>query len=189
MVWRNSTSCFTLVEVAEPFILMLYQTWARKHSLQVLHVSSADEVYHRWSCQKTPKTLKTAAKFLSFLFELPEVQSFSLNHKIKWRFNLELAPWRGDFFERMLTVVSRKFLRTRSWRMTSIWLQWWKWNVYWTLDHSTMCPQTIQRNPWRLLICWQKGDFCPSLTNVHLLKKIKRKSNSSPEGSVICLNF
>ena len=53
----------------------------------------------RLSCQKTPKTLETAAKFLSFLFELPEVRSFSLNHKIKWRFNLELAPWRGGVFD------------------------------------------------------------------------------------------
>ena len=37
------------------------------------------------------KTFKTAARFLSSIFELPEVQSFLLNHKVKWKFNLERA--------------------------------------------------------------------------------------------------
>ena len=53
------------------------------------------------------QTFKTVAKFLSSLFELPEVQDLLLNHKIKWRFNLELAPWWGGFFERMTRCVRR----------------------------------------------------------------------------------
>ena len=53
------------------------------------------------------KTFKSAAKLLLSLFELPEVQSLLLNHKIKWRFNLELAPWWGGFFERMIRCVKR----------------------------------------------------------------------------------
>ena len=72
--------------------------------------------------------------------------------------------------------------------MTSFWLLWWKRNVYRTRDHSHMYPQTIQRNPLRLLICWQGGEFCPSLTNLQPLKKMKLMSNSSPEG-VIFLNW
>ena len=72
--------------------------------------------------------------------------------------------------------------------MTSFWLLWWKRNVYRTRDLSHMYPQTIQRNPLRLLICWQGGEFCPSLTNLQPLKKMKLMSNSSPEG-VIFLNW
>ena len=53
------------------------------------------------------KTFKTTAKFLSSIFELPEVQTFLLNHKVKWRFNLERAPWWGGFFERMVRCVKR----------------------------------------------------------------------------------
>ena len=53
------------------------------------------------------KTFKTAARFLSSIFELPEVQSFLLNHKVKWKFNLERAPWWGGFFERMVRCVKR----------------------------------------------------------------------------------
>ena len=68
--------------------------------------------------------------------------------------------------------------------MTSFWLLWWKWNVYRTRDHSPMYPQTIQRNLLRLLICWQGGEFCPSLTNLQPLKKMKLMSDSSPEGVI-----
>ena len=53
------------------------------------------------------QVFKTAAKFLSSLFELPEVQSFLLDHKIEWRFNLELAPWWGGFLEHMIRCVKR----------------------------------------------------------------------------------
>ena len=53
------------------------------------------------------QTVKTAAKFLSSLFELPEVQSFLLDHKTDWRSNLKLAPWWGGFFEHMIRCVKR----------------------------------------------------------------------------------
>ena len=53
------------------------------------------------------KTFKTAARFLSSIFELPEVQRFLLNHKVKWKFNLERAPWWDGFFERMVRCVKR----------------------------------------------------------------------------------
>ena len=53
------------------------------------------------------KTFKTAARFLSSIFEIPEVQGFLLNHKVKWKFNLERAPWWGGFFEHMVQFVKR----------------------------------------------------------------------------------
>ena len=43
----------------------------------------------RWVVSDNAKTFKTAARFLSSIFELPELQSFLLNHKVKWKFNLE----------------------------------------------------------------------------------------------------
>ena len=72
--------------------------------------------FKRFSCRRgiprlvvsdNAKTFKTSARFLSSIFELPEVQSFLLNHKVKWRFNLEKAPWWGGFFERMIRCVKR----------------------------------------------------------------------------------
>ena len=72
--------------------------------------------FKRFSCRRgiprlvvsdNAKTSKTSATFLSSIFELPEVQSFLLNHKVKWRFNLEKAPWWGGFFERMVRCVKR----------------------------------------------------------------------------------
>ena len=53
------------------------------------------------------KTFKTAARFLSSIFELREVQNFLLNHKVKWKFNLERASWWGGFFEHMVRCVKR----------------------------------------------------------------------------------
>ena len=101
---RGSTSCCKLVEVPEK--LILYQTRARTHSVEAWKDSSAGEVYQSWLSDNA-QTFKTVAKFLSSLFELPEVQDLLLNHKIKWRFNLELAPWWGGFFERMTRCVRR----------------------------------------------------------------------------------
>ena len=53
------------------------------------------------------KTFKTNARVLSSVFELPEVQRYLLNLKVKWRFNLERAPWWGGFFERLIRPVKR----------------------------------------------------------------------------------
>ena len=41
------------------------------------------------------KTFKSSAKKLCALFELPEVLKLFCELKIKWRFNLERAPWWG----------------------------------------------------------------------------------------------
>ena len=53
------------------------------------------------------KTFKTAARVLSSLFKLPEVQRYLLNLKVKWRFNLESDSWWGGFFERLIRSVKR----------------------------------------------------------------------------------
>lgn len=53
------------------------------------------------------KTFKSAARLLSAVFELPEVQHFLLNLKATWRFNLERAPWWGGFIERLIRCVKR----------------------------------------------------------------------------------
>jgi len=52
------------------------------------------------------KTFKTAARFLSSIFELPEVQSFLLNHKER-RNLIENAgaPWWDGLSERMVQCI------------------------------------------------------------------------------------
>jgi len=49
---------------------------------------------------------------MSSIFELPEVQSFLLNHKVKWKFNSERAPWWGSFFEHMVRCVKRRLKKS-----------------------------------------------------------------------------
>ena len=53
------------------------------------------------------KTFKTAARVLSTVFDLADIQRYLLNLKVKWRFNLERAPWWGVFFERLIRCVKR----------------------------------------------------------------------------------
>ena len=37
----------------------------------------------------------------------PDVISYSTNGKIKWTFIVELAPWMGGFYERLIGLVKR----------------------------------------------------------------------------------
>ena len=36
-----------------------------------------------------------------------EAQSYSSNEKIKWRYIVELAPWMGGFYERLVELIKR----------------------------------------------------------------------------------
>ena len=53
------------------------------------------------------KTLKSASRKLSSLFECPDVMNHFTSSKIKWSFILEKAPWWGGFYERMIKSVKR----------------------------------------------------------------------------------
>ena len=48
------------------------------------------------------KTFKSVSGTLEALFNLPSVQAYFSENKIRWRFNLEKAPWWGGFFERLV---------------------------------------------------------------------------------------
>ena len=53
------------------------------------------------------KTFKAAGKALKKLYNHPEVANELSSKMIEWKFNLERAPWRGGFFERMVGFVKR----------------------------------------------------------------------------------
>ena len=53
------------------------------------------------------KSFKSAAGTLVALFELSEVKKYFTENKIRWRFNLEKAPWWGGFFERLVKSTKR----------------------------------------------------------------------------------
>ena len=53
------------------------------------------------------KTFKSASGTLEALFNLPSVQAYFSENKIRWRFNLEKAPWWGGFFERLVKSTKR----------------------------------------------------------------------------------
>ena len=51
------------------------------------------------------KTFKAADKALKKLYNHPEVANELSSKMIKWKFNLERAPWWGGVFERMVGCV------------------------------------------------------------------------------------
>lgn len=53
------------------------------------------------------KTFKSAAKYLDKVFKDEAVQKYLSGHGIHWQFNVELAPWWGGAFERMVRSTKR----------------------------------------------------------------------------------
>ena len=53
------------------------------------------------------KTFKATAKGLKKLYSNKELQGYLEGDRIEWRFNLERAPWWGDFFKKMVRCVKR----------------------------------------------------------------------------------
>ena len=57
------------------------------------------------------KTFKATAKWLKKLYVTSQVRRYLQENKVYWRFNLELAPWWGGFFERLVGSVKRTLRR------------------------------------------------------------------------------
>ena len=53
------------------------------------------------------KTLKATAKWLKKLYATSQVRRYLQENRVNWRFNLELAPWWGGFYERLVGSVKR----------------------------------------------------------------------------------
>ena len=53
------------------------------------------------------KTFKSTARFLKKLKVNRKFQAFLEVKRIKWKFNLEVSPWQGGHFERMVRSVKR----------------------------------------------------------------------------------
>ena len=53
------------------------------------------------------KTFKSTAKLLKKLAKDPDVVDFLQSRRIEWKFNLEVSPWQGGHFERMVGCVKR----------------------------------------------------------------------------------
>ena len=51
------------------------------------------------------RTFQATEKALNELFNHPEVRADLGNMRVEWKFNLERAPWWGEFFERMVASV------------------------------------------------------------------------------------
>ena len=45
------------------------------------------------------------------LFKRREIQAYLANKRIKWHYNLELAPWWGGFYERHVGLVKKSSKR------------------------------------------------------------------------------
>ena len=58
------------------------------------------------------KTFVSAAQTIEQLFDSDEVQHYLSGLKVKWKFNLEKAPWWGGFFERMIQSMKRCLKKT-----------------------------------------------------------------------------
>ena len=53
------------------------------------------------------KTFKSTAKLLKSLARDPEVVTYLQSSRIEWKFNLEVSPWQGGHFERLIGCVKR----------------------------------------------------------------------------------
>ena len=53
------------------------------------------------------RTFKSTAKLLKSLARDPEVATYLQSCRIEWKFNLELSPWQGGHFERLIGCVKR----------------------------------------------------------------------------------
>ena len=53
------------------------------------------------------KTFKASAKLLRKLYADVRVRDFLNSRRIRWKFNLELSPWQGGHYERMVKSVKR----------------------------------------------------------------------------------
>ena len=51
------------------------------------------------------KNFKSANQQLSALFELPSVQRYLAEKRVRWQFNLDRASWYGGIFERLIKSV------------------------------------------------------------------------------------
>ena len=58
------------------------------------------------------KTFESVAQTIEQLFESQEVQQHLSGLKVKWRFNLEKAPYWGRFFEPMIQSMKRYVKKT-----------------------------------------------------------------------------
>ena len=55
---------------------------------------------------------ETIDKIWSQILVEPEVTSYSLTERIRWKFIVELAPWMGGFYERLIGLVKRSLRKT-----------------------------------------------------------------------------
>ena len=53
------------------------------------------------------RTFKSAAKLIEALFSEPKLMTYLDETCVKWKFNLEKAPWQGGIFERMIKSAKR----------------------------------------------------------------------------------
>ena len=53
------------------------------------------------------KTFKSAAHIMQKVLESPEVAKAFTRLQVKWKFNLEKAPWHGGLFERLIKSAKR----------------------------------------------------------------------------------
>jgi len=53
----------------------------------------------------------------------PETQSYLANEGIKWSFTIELAPWMGGFYERLIALVNQSLERVLE-RFVLLWFSW-----------------------------------------------------------------
>lgn len=67
------------------------------------------------------QTFKTASNTLHVIWKsvitCEEVQSYVCNKGVKWTFIVELAPWMGGFYERLVSLVKRALRKTLSRKM------------------------------------------------------------------------
>ena len=55
---------------------------------------------------------KTLEQAIHEVLASERVQTYAANHNIVWRFAVELAPWMGGFYERLIGIVKRSIKKS-----------------------------------------------------------------------------
>ena len=111
-VWVCLYTCFSTRAVhlelmqdmtIEQFLLGLWRFVAR-------HGSPRDIT--SYNAPQFKLAAETIDKIWSQILVEQEVTSYSLTERIRWKFIVELAPWMGGFYERLIGLVKRSLRKT-----------------------------------------------------------------------------
>ena len=113
---RNAYIALFTCSVTRAIRLELVEDLSAPTFLQALKRFSSRMGIPSFMISDNAKTFKATAKWLKKLFATPKVRRYLQETRVNWRFHLELAPWWGGFFERLVGVKCKENTQKSTWK-------------------------------------------------------------------------